>query len=105
MPNKREHLMMQAVFAFAQGCGVAAIDDDACAWFHDHYSDWMGKKKDHPKVKGTPHEVWNDFGKVFLGRFKLIGERAATKGSPIQASALKDAALSVERDSDCPYCP
>ena len=105
MPNKKESLIVQAVFAFAQGCGAAEIEDAASEWFHERYFGWLGKKKDHPQVKGTPQEVWNEEGKNFLGRFKLIGQRAAAGGSPIQATALKDAARTVEVESACPYCP
>jgi hypothetical protein len=104
MPNK-ESLMVQAVFALAQGCGTAEIEDAASEWFHERYSGWLGTRKDHPEAKGTPEEVWAEHGKAFLGRFKLIGQRAAAQGSPIQADTLESAALSVERDSDCPYCP
>jgi hypothetical protein len=105
MPNSKDSLMMQAVFAFAQGCGTAEIDDAACEWFHGRYYGWIDRKKDHPRAKGSPQQVWNEYGKAFLGRFKLIGQRAAAKGGPIQADTLKAAATSVELESDCPYCP
>lgn len=105
MPNKKESLMVQVVFAFAQGCGAAEIDDAASEWFHERYFGWLDTRKDHSKAKGTPQEVWNEHGKSFLGRFKLIGQRAAAQGGPIQASTLKAAALGVEQESDCPYCP
>ncbi|HEV8578154.1 MAG TPA: hypothetical protein VGX68_03645 [Thermoanaerobaculia bacterium] len=103
--NKQEHLLVQAVYAFAQGCGAAKIDDAASQWFHERYSKWLGKKKDHPKVEGTPHQVWKKHGTEFLGRFHLMGQRAAAKGSPIMEENLKEAARTVEMESACPYCP
>jgi len=107
MPKKNA-LIVQAILAFAQGCGGAEIDPDAWDWFFERYYPWIDKKKTNPRANGTsPQEVWDEHGKDFLGRFQLIGERAKAKGSPIQAKTLEGEALAVEKasESDCPWCP
>ncbi len=101
MPHEKDALMVQAVFAFAQGCGNAEIDEDACAWFHKRYHSWINTKKQHGE---SPQDVWDIHGKSFLGRFKEIGRRAAQGGS-VKKKALDDAAQAVERESECPFCP
>lgn len=102
MPSKKEALMVQAVFAFAQGCGGVGIDDTASQWFYDRYFPWIDKKKATGK---TPQEVWDTFGKDFMGRFQEIGKKAASGGTTIDQTTLEKSALTVEQDSDCPYCP
>jgi hypothetical protein len=106
MPSKKEHLMVQAVFALSQGCGGADIDAAACKWFHEHYFDWIDTPKKNPKAKGrAPQEVWSRYGKDFLERFRSIGRGALAQGRPIGAKALRESALTVEQQSDCPWCP
>jgi hypothetical protein len=102
MLNKKEALMVQAVFAMTQGCGGdAQITEDACDWFVEHYHPWV----ETPKQTGkSPQDVWGQEGKGFLGKFKEIGRLAARDGV-VDRETLSKAAESVERDSDCPYCP
>jgi hypothetical protein len=95
-------LMMQAVVAFAQGCGGVQIEDAAYEWFQERYYPWIGTAKATGK---TPQDVWDEFGKDFLDRFRLIGKRAAASGGTVQADTLETSALSVEEESTCPYCP
>ena len=103
MPSKKEALMVQTIFALAQGCGAAEIADDAADWFHGQYFPWIDKPKQNGK---TPHDVWDQHGKEFLEKFKEIGRRAAQGGGGIvQKKALSDAAHAVETESDCPFCP
>jgi hypothetical protein len=102
MPNHHtDALLVQAVFAFAQGCGAAQIDADASEWFRQHYHPWIDTRK---AVGKTPHEVWDTEGAGFLGKFKEIGSRAA-EGGTVSVQALTTAALAVENESQCPYCP
>lgn len=101
MSNTKEALMVQAVFALSQGCGNSEISQDACDWFVEHYHPWV----DTPKQSGqTPQQVWEQEGRGFLGKFKEIGRRACD-GSVVTREALSKAADSVERESDCPFCP
>jgi hypothetical protein len=103
MPSKKESLMVQAVFAFAQGCGSVGIDDAASEWFHDRYFPWIDHKK---KSTGkSPQDVWAIHGKDFVGKFQAIGKMAASGGKTIDQTTLEKSATSVEQDSDCPYCP
>ncbi|MEA2603977.1 MAG: hypothetical protein QOF89_4969 [Acidobacteriota bacterium] len=101
MPNKKEGLMVQAVFAFAQGCGDAQIDEDAGEWFYQEYYPWIDKKK---KDGESPQDVWAVQGKSFLGKFKEIGRRAA-QGGAVKKQALIDASRAVQQESECPFCP
>jgi len=107
MPSKKESLMVQAVFALAQGSRGVEIDAAACKWFHERYFDWIDKPKTNPKAKGkAPQDVWTK--QDFLGRFKLIGKGASSKvakGSKIGVKALRESALAVEQQSACPWCP
>jgi len=107
MPAKNA-LMVQVILAFAQGCGGADLEDDACEWFYERYYPWIDQKKTNARAMGTSaQEVWDQHGKDFLDRFKLLGQRAAATGSPIQAKTLEEEALAVEQasESDCPWCP
>lgn len=101
MPSQNA-LMMQAVVAFAQGCGGVKIDDGAYEWFHERYFPWVVTRK---AVGTTPQEVWEERGKDFLGKFRLIGERAAAGGGTVSQDTLKSSASSVEQESECPWCP
>ncbi|HYX24270.1 MAG TPA: hypothetical protein VFC23_08980 [Thermoanaerobaculia bacterium] len=101
MPNRKEALMVQAVFAFAQGCSGAQIAEDAAEWFHGRYYPWIDKPKQHGK---SPQDVWDQHGKEFLGRFKEIGRRAVSGGT-VEKAALTSAAQAVETESECPFCP
>ncbi len=101
MSNRKEALMVQAVFALSQGCGNAEISEDACNWFVEHYHPWVDK----PKQDGrTPQQVWEQEGRGFLGKFKEIGRRACS-GSVVNRESLAKAADAVELESDCPFCP
>lgn len=101
MPNHhKDALMIQAVFALAQGCGEAKIDLDASEWFRQHYHPWIDTKKANGE---TPQGVWDQEGKGFLGKFKEIG-RQAVKDGIVSKEALMSAAMSVERASECPFC-
>ncbi|MBW8874574.1 MAG: hypothetical protein JF614_06390 [Acidobacteria bacterium] len=92
---------MQAVFAFAQGCGDARIAEDAAEWFHVRYYPWIDEKKQHGK---SPQDAWDEEGRGFLGKFKEIGRQAAEEGA-VSRDGLTKAALAVELQSACPYCP
>jgi hypothetical protein len=101
MSNTKEALMVQAVFALSQGCGDSEISQDACEWFVEHYHPWV----DTPKQNGqTPQQVWETEGRAFLGKFKEIG-RLACDGSVVSQESLSKAADTVERASECPFCP
>jgi len=102
MPNQhKDALMVQAVFAFAQGCGPAQINAEASEWFRQRYHPWIDTKKANGK---TPQDVWDTEGAGFLGKFKEIGRRAAIGGT-VQQAALATAAQAVESESECPFCP
>jgi hypothetical protein len=101
MSNTKEALMVQAVFALSQGCGDSTIDKDACDWFVEHYNPWVDKPKQNGR---TPQEVWEEYGDAFLEKFKEIG-RLACNGSVVTREALSKAADTVERASECPFCP
>jgi hypothetical protein len=102
MPNHhKDALLVQAVFAFAQGCGEARIDADASEWFRQRYHPWIDTKKANGQ---TPQEVWDTQGAGFLAMFHAIGSQAA-KGGIVSAEALTVAASAVESDAPCPYCP
>ncbi len=109
MPNgkqqRKDALMTQAIFAFAQGCGSVHISEEACAWFHSRYYPWIDKPKENEKVKGTPQEVWDTEGKGFLAHFKEIGKKAASGGGPISKDTLSKEARAIEQTAPCPYCP
>jgi hypothetical protein len=93
--------MIQAVFAFSQGCGEARIDADASEWFRQRYHPWIDTTKENGK---TPHDVWDTEGTGFLGKFKQIGSQAVKDGI-VSAESLNAAATLVEKASECPYCP
>jgi hypothetical protein len=102
MPNHhKDALMVQAVFAFAQGCGEARIDIEASEWFRQRYHPWIDRKKANGKA---PQDVWDTDSPGFLERFKRMGGQAA-KGGIVSREALIVAAGAVESDSQCPYCP
>src|SRR4051794_24990873 len=101
MPNHhKDALMIQSVFALAQGCGDARIDLEASEWFRQHYHPWIDTKKANGQ---TPQGEWEAQEKTFLSKFKEIGRRAVQAGMVSKAS-LEKAAVSVESESDCPFC-
>jgi hypothetical protein len=101
MSNRTEALMVQVVFAFAQGCGAAQIEEDAARSFHSRYHPWIENKKKHGM---SPEDVWDQEGKGFLGKFKEIGSQAV-QGGIVQMASLEKAFTAVETSSECPYCP
>jgi hypothetical protein len=106
--NKKNALMVEAVVAFAQGCGGAEISQDACAWFSQEYYGWIDKQKSNEKATGrSPQDVWDTEGKNFAGRFQEIGKRAAAAsgGGTIKAETLKEEAKKLYQELDCPWCP
>jgi hypothetical protein len=106
MPSKKDTLMTQAIFALAQGCGGAQMEDAACEWFYERYYPWIDKKKTNPKAAGkSPQDVWDKEGPAFLDHFKEIGRRAASGGGTIQAETLSKSATSLESELECPWCP
>jgi hypothetical protein len=105
MPTKQS-LMVQVVFALAQGSGGAEIEDDAAEWFHARYYPWIDRPKTNPQAGGRrPLDVWGSEGKAFLQRFREIGQGAASGGGPVTMKTLQDSALAIEKPLECPYCP
>lgn len=106
MPIEKDACVVQAVFAFSQGAAGARISGDASSWFHQRYAPWIAQEKPGQQ---SPHQVWDAEGPGFLERFKLIGQRAAqsaaSRGGTIESTDLESSALSVEQESECPYCP
>jgi hypothetical protein len=113
MPINRETCLVQAVFALAQGAGAGtSLADDACQWFHHRYHPWIEQRKQNGK---RALDVWEKDGKDFLQKFHLMGQRAAeaaarrtgarSTDTVIESSDLESAAVSVEQESECPYCP
>ncbi|MFL6196934.1 MAG: hypothetical protein ACJ75H_22305 [Thermoanaerobaculia bacterium] len=104
--SSKDALMVQVVFALAQGCGATQLSDDACEKFHDRYYKWIDKKKAHPKADGkSPQDVWATEGRAFLGHFQEIGRRAAgIGGATITAETLMASADAVEQPLECPWC-
>ena len=106
MTTRKDALMVQAVFAFAQGCGGATISEEASTWFHERYYDWIDTPKKNPAAKGqTPQEVWEKFGGDFIDHFKAIGQHASEGGGTVEKDAVMKSALSIEEGLDCPWCP
>ena len=101
MPHHKDALLVQSVYAFAQGCGGARIDADASEWFRQHYHPWIDTKKANGQ---TPQGVWDTEGAGFLAKFKEVGSQAA-QGGVVTMKSLMDAATAVETSSECPYCP
>lgn len=106
MTTRKDALMVQAVCAFAQGCGSASISEEAGTWFHERYYDWIDTPKKNPEAQGqTPQEVWDKVGGDFVNQFRAIGQRAAQGGGTVEKDALMKGAVSVEQESACPWCP
>jgi hypothetical protein len=104
--KRKDALMVQAVFAFAQGCGGTPIDDAAAAWFHKRYYRWIDGPPKKPEAKGkSPQDVWETDGPGFLASFKEIGRKAASGGGTISQTTLESEARAVETIAPCPYCP
>ncbi len=104
MADRKDVLLVQIVHAFTQGFNGTEISDDVAGWFHGRYYDWIDTKKAHPDANGTsPLDVWDTQGKKFLGKFREIGQ--AVSGGTMTAAMLQGAAETIEKASDCPWCP
>jgi len=102
MADRKDVLMTQVISAFAKGCNGAEIADEAADWFHDRYYRWLDSVK---STGERPMDVWPGHGKLFMEKFRQIGEQAAAGGGTVTADSLTAAATSIETDSECPYCP
>jgi len=108
MTTRKDALMVQAVLAFAQGCGGVSVSEEAGTWFHERYYDWIDTPKKNPAANGqTPLQVWDKVGDDFVNHFRTIGSRAAQGGGggTVEKDALMKGALSLEQELDCPWCP
>ena len=105
--NRKDALMVQAVIAFAQGCGGAEVSEDACGWFHREYYDWIDTPKQNEKAGGrSPQDVWDTEKKAFISHFQEIGKRAASSSvGTIQEDTLQKEASGLYSELECPWCP
>ena len=98
--------MQSILAAFLQGTGPdVEVAPRVLAAIQERYYDWL----DRPKrdIGHSPLDDWSTAGDMLLNRFKTIGRRSAqgTRGGTLGIEAFLGSALSVERESDCPYCP
>jgi hypothetical protein len=105
MAAQRDVLKVQILFAVARGSGGMRVSPQGAAWLQGRYVPWLESAK--PEIGRSPLEIWEERGRGFLGKFNEIGARAraASAGGELAEEALQAAALQVEGDSDCPYCP
>jgi hypothetical protein len=105
-PKRKDVLMLQATSALTRGSGGAELTEDAFAWFHSHYYEWIDTPKKSAEANGrSPQDVWGEQWRDFAQRFGEIGRRAAAAAGKIEAKTLEEYARAVERESDCPWCP
>jgi hypothetical protein len=105
MAEKKDVLLVKIVHAFTQGMNGAGISDGVAEWFHDRYAGWIEKPKTNPQAGGTsPLDVWDAQEKKFLAKFQEIGEQVAG-GAAATKDVLDRVAETIERASDCPWCP
>jgi hypothetical protein len=104
MAERKETLWGQMLLAVGRGAGEVRLSDAAVAWLYDRYHPWLDQKSENGD---TPQEVWEERGQKFLGRFTSIGRQIAASQPPGDAGpdAVAQAAVVIEDDSDCPYCP
>jgi len=104
MAEQKETLWGQMLLAVGRGAGEIRLSDAAVAWLYDRYYPWLDQKSENGD---TPLEVWGERGQKFLGRFTAIGQQIAASQPAGDAGpdAAAQAAVVVEDDSDCPYCP
>ena len=81
------------------------VSPQGAAWLHGRYVPWLEMAK--PEIGRSPLEIWEERGRGFLGKFKEIGAvaRDGSAGGELTEEAIQAAALRVEGESDCPYCP
>lgn len=104
MADQREIVKVQILFAVGRGSGGMRVSPQGAAWLHGRYVPWLEVAK--PEIGRSPLEVWDERGRGFLGKFNAIGARArAAAAGELTEEALQEAALRVEGESDCPYCP
>jgi hypothetical protein len=105
MAAQRDVVKVQILFAVARGCGGMRVSPQGAAWLHGRYVPWLELAK--PGIGRSPLEIWEERGRGFLGKLNEIGARAraASAGGELTEEALQEAALRVEGESDCPYCP
>lgn len=105
MAVQRDVVKVQILFSMARGSGGMRVSPQGAAWVHGRYVPWLEAAKS--EIGRSPLEIWEERGRGFLGKFKEIGARArtASAGRELTEEALQAAALQVEGDSDCPYCP
>jgi hypothetical protein len=100
--------MVQILFATARGAGGMRISRQASAWLSGRYRPWLMETK--PGLAQPPILLWEDKGRGFLAKFKEIGEQArvisgAATGGELTVEDVLSAAVQVESESLCPYCP
>lgn len=106
MAIQRDVSTVQILFAIARGSGGMRISLEGAAWLHGRYVPWLTEAK--PDVGRSPLEMWNVRGSGFLAKFRDIGARAgayAADAPEMRLANLAAAALAVEGESDCPWCP
>lgn len=106
MAIQRDVSTVQILFAIARGSGGMRISQEGAAWLHGRYVPWLTAAK--PEAGRSPLEMWGERGNAFLAKFRDIGARAGayTADAPEMTMAnLAAAAIAVEGDSDCPWCP
>jgi hypothetical protein len=81
------------------------VSPQGAAWLHGRYVPWLEAVK--PEIGRSPLEIWEERGRGFLGKFNEIGGRARAEaaGAELTEEALQAAAMRVEGESECPFCP
>lgn len=106
MAIQRDVSAVQILFAIARGSGGMRISEEGAAWLHGRYVPWLTDAK--PEVGRSPLEMWDERGSGFLAKFRDIGARAGAYAADAPEMTMADlaaAALTIEGESDCPWCP
>jgi len=105
MTAQRDVVKVQMFFAMARGTGGMRVSREGATWLHGRYVPWLEMAK--PEIGRSPLEIWEEKGRGFLGKLKEIGTvaRDGSVGGELTEEALQAAALRVEGESFCPYCP